>query len=165
MEPGRALDIGCGSGRDAVHLAGQGWEVTAVDVVDKALDRARLRAVEEGVEVQWVKGSVGELGRLGLEAGYSLVYDFGCIQGLSDPERRRAAAGITELAAPGARLLLLAFKAGRRLVLPRGMDTDDVLTLLAGNWELERAESAVIPDMPPPVRRADPTLFRLRRSA
>ena len=165
MEPGRALDIGCGSGRDAVHLAGQGWEVTAVDVVDKALGRARQRATEEGVEVQWVKGSVGELGRLGLEPGYSLVYDFGCIQGLSDPERQGAAAGMTELAAPGARLLLLAFKAGRRVLLPRGMDTDDVLTLLAGDWELERAESAVIADMPPPVRRADPTLFRLRRDA
>ena len=165
MEPGRALDIGCGSGRDAVHLAGQGWQVTAVDVVDKALERARQRAVEEGVEVQWVNGSVAELGQLGLEPGYSLVYDFGCIQGLSDPERRGAAAGITELAAPGARLLLLAFKAGRRVLLPRGMDTDDVLTLLAGDWELERAESAVIADMPPPVRRADPTLFRLTRSA
>ena len=165
IEPGRALDIGCGSGRDAVHLAGRGWQVTAVDVVDKALERARQRAVEEGVEVRWVKGSVGELGRLGLEPGYSLVYDFGCIQGLSDPERRGAAAGITELAAPGARLLLLAFKAGRRVLLPRGMDTDDVLTLLGDGWELERAESAVIADMPPPVRRAEPTLFRLRRDA
>ena len=165
IEPGRALDIGCGSGRDAVHLAGRGWQVTAVDVVDKALERARQRAVEEGVEVRWVKGSVGELGRLGLEPGYSLVYDFGCIQGLSDPERRGAAAGITELAAPGARLLLLAFKAGRRVLLPRGMDTDDVLTLLGDGWELERAESAVIADMPPPVRRAEPTLFRLRRGA
>ena len=165
IEPGRALDIGCGSGPDAVHLAGRGWDVTAVDVVDKALERARQRAVEEGVEVRWVKGSVGKLGRLGLEPGYRLVYDFGCIQGLSDPERRGAASGMTELAAPGARLLLLAFKAGRRLVLPRGMDTEDVLTLLGDRWELERAESAVIADMPPPVRRAEPTLFRLRRGA
>ncbi len=165
MEPGRALDIGCGSGRDAVHLAARGWEVTAVDVVDKALERARQRAMDEGVEVRWVKGSVGELGRLGLEPGYSLVYDFGCIQGLSDPERRGAAAGMTELAAPGARLVLLAFKAGRRVLLPRGMDTDDVLTLLGDGWELERAESAVIADMPPPVRRAEPTLFRMKRGA
>jgi SAM-dependent methyltransferase len=165
IEPGRALDIGCGSGRDAVHLAGRGWEVTAVDVVDKALERARQRAVDEGVEVRWVKGSVGALGRLGLEPGYSLVYDFGCIQGLSGPERRGAAAGMTELAAPGARLVLLAFKAGRRVLLPRGMDTDDLLTLLGDGWELERAESAVIADMPPPIRRADPTLFRLRRGA
>ncbi len=35
MEPARALDIGCGSGRDAVHLAGRGWQVSAVEFVDK----------------------------------------------------------------------------------------------------------------------------------
>jgi SAM-dependent methyltransferase len=165
LEPGRALDVGCGSGRDAVHLAGRGWQVTAVDFVDKALARARERAAEEGVEVQWVDGDVGELGRLGLEPGYSLVYDFGCIQGLSDSARRGAAAGLTELAAPGARLLFLAFKAGRRLVIPRGMDRDHVVALLGDGWELQHVQSVVTEDMPPPVRRAQPTLYRLTRRA
>jgi SAM-dependent methyltransferase len=164
LEPGRALDVGCGSGRDAVHLAGHGWQVTAIEVVDKALERAKQRAAAEGVEVQWINGSVAELGRLGLEPGYTLLYDFGCIHGLSDSERRGAAAGLTALAAPGARLLLLAFKAARRLALPRGMDTEHLLALLGDGWELQRAESAVIEDMPPPVRRAEPTLFRLRRA-
>ena len=163
MEPARALDIGCGSGRDAVHLAGHGWQVSAVEFVDKALARARQRAAEAGVEVQWVRGDVGELGRLGLEPGYKLLYDFGCIQGLSDSARRGAADGMTELAAPGARLLLLAFKAGRRMVLPRGMDTEHVLALLGAGWELRRAESVVTEDMPPPVRRAEPTLYWLAR--
>ena len=163
MEPARALDIGCGSGRDAVHLAGHGWQVSAVEFVDKALARARQRAAEDSVEVQWVRGDVGELGRLGLEPGYSLLYDFGCIQGLPDSARRGAADGMTQLAAPGARLLLLAFKAGRRKVLPRGMDTEHVLALLGEGWELRRAESVVTEDMPPPVRRAEPTLYWLAR--
>ncbi len=163
MEPARALDIGCGSGRDAVHLAGHGWRVTAVEFVDKALARAKQRAAEEGVEVQWVSGDVGELGRLGLEPGYRLLYDFGCIQGLPDSARRGAADGMTELAAPGARLLLLAFKPGHRMLLPRGMDTEHVLALLGEGWELQRAESVVTEDMPPPVRRAEPTLYRLAR--
>jgi SAM-dependent methyltransferase len=163
MEPARALDIGCGSGRDAVHLAGHGWQVSAVEFVDKALARAKQRAAEEGVEVQWVRGDVGELGRLGLEPGYSLLYDFGCIQGLSDSARRGAAAGLTELAAPGARLLFLAFKAGRRMLLPRGMDRDELLALLGDGWGLQQAESVVTEDMPPPVRRAEPTLYRLAR--
>ena len=143
LEPGRALDIGCGSGRDAVHLAGRGWQVTAVEFVDKALARAKQRAAEEGVEVRWVRGDVGELGRLGLEPGYSLLYDFGCIQGLSDSARRGAAAGLTELAAPGARLLLLAFKAGRRIMLPRGMDREHLFALLGNGWDLQHAQSVV----------------------
>jgi SAM-dependent methyltransferase len=163
MEPGRALDIGCGSGRDAVHLARNGWQVTAIEFVDKALERAKQRGSEEGVEVQWVSGDVGELGWLGLEPGYSLLYDFGCIQGLSDSARRGAAAGLTELAAPGARLLFLAFKAGRRVMLPRGMGRDQLVALLGDRWDLESAQSAVTEEMPPPVRRAEPTLYRLTR--
>jgi hypothetical protein len=106
---------------------------------------------------------VGELGRLGLEPGYSLVYDFGCIQGLPDAARRGAAAGVTELAAPGARFLLLAFKAGRRLLLPRGMDREHLMALVGDAWELQQTRSAVIEDMPAPVRRAEPTVYRLAR--
>jgi SAM-dependent methyltransferase len=161
--PGRALDIGCGSGRDAVYLAKRGWQVTAIDVVDEALAAGRQRAVEEGVDVGWVKGDVGQLDRLGLEPGYSLLYDFGCIQGLTDPARKGAAAGLTRLAAPGAILFLFAFRARRRLVLPRGMDKDDVLTLLGAGWDLESSESAVTEDMPPPIRLAKPTGYRLTR--
>ena len=41
--PGRALDVGCGSGRDAVYLGKRGWRVTAVDSVDKALASAQRR--------------------------------------------------------------------------------------------------------------------------
>src|ERR1700730_8956466 len=64
--PGRALDIGCGSGRDAVYLAMRGWQVTAVDFAETGLNAARQRARDEGVEVQWVRGDVAELGALGL---------------------------------------------------------------------------------------------------
>jgi methylase of polypeptide subunit release factors len=66
---GRALDVGCGSGRDAVYLAKRGWRVTAVDSVDKALASAQRRAAEAGVEVQRVKGDVAALDWLGLEPG------------------------------------------------------------------------------------------------
>lgn len=161
--PGRALDVGCGSGRDAVYLAKRGWQVTAVDFVETALTSARQRAAEEGVEVQWVRGDVAELGRLGLEPGYSLLYDFGCIHGLPDPARRSAARGLSDLAAPGAMLLIGAFKAGRRMVLPRGMDREDVVALLGEGWELEHAQSEVTDNLPPPIRRAQPSLYRLAR--
>jgi SAM-dependent methyltransferase len=163
--PGRAVDIGCGSGRDAVYLAKRGWRVTAVDFVDKALATAKQWAAEEGVQVEWVRGDVAELGRLGLAPGYDLLYDFGCIQGLPDAARHGAAAGLTELAAPGATLLVLAFKARRRVLLPRGMDEEDIVGLLGDGWDLAHSESIVTDDMPPPVRRANPTRYRMTRRA
>ena len=141
--------------------AKRGWQVTAVDFLDKALARARQRAAQEGVEVQWIRADVGQLGALGLKPGYNLLYDFGCIHGLPDSARPGAAAGLTGLAAPGATLLLLAFKAGRRFVLPRGMDKDDIVGLLGDDWRLEHSQTVVT--MPPPFRRANPTLYRFAR--
>jgi SAM-dependent methyltransferase len=163
LRPGRALDVGCGSGRDAVHLAKRGWQVTAVDLVDAAIAKARQRAAEEGAEVEWIAGDVSDLPRLGLRPGYTLVYDFGCIQGLPGPARMGAASGITALAAPGATLLLAAFAPGRRLLLPRGMSDADVGGLFGAAWTLDAAEAVIDPSAPPPLRRARPTLYRLTR--
>src|SRR6266705_4272763 len=119
LPPGRALDVGCGTGRDAVYLAKRGWQVTAVDFADAAIAKAEQRAADEGVQVQWVAGDVSSLAGLGLEPGYTLVYDFGCIQGLADSARQEAAAGIAHLAAPGATLLVAAFAPARRVLLTR----------------------------------------------
>src|SRR5690348_3867365 len=56
LTPGRALDVGCGEGADAIWLAQQGWTVTAIDVSDVAVGRAREAAKRAGVEVAWISG-------------------------------------------------------------------------------------------------------------
>ena len=56
LSPGRALDIGCGEGADAIWLARRGWTVTAIDVSDVALRRAREAAELAGAAVEWVCG-------------------------------------------------------------------------------------------------------------
>jgi len=56
LTPGRALDVGCGEGADAIWLARRGWTVTAIDVSDVALGRARQAAELAGVTVDWVRG-------------------------------------------------------------------------------------------------------------
>ncbi|MBF9066746.1 class I SAM-dependent methyltransferase [Streptacidiphilus fuscans] len=55
LTPGRALDLGCGEGGDAIHLARRGWTVTAVDISQAALDRAAAHAAAEGVadRIEW----------------------------------------------------------------------------------------------------------------
>jgi len=55
LEPGRALDLGAGEGRNAIWLAGRGWRVTALDVSSTALERAAKRAAAEGVELDCVE--------------------------------------------------------------------------------------------------------------
>jgi SAM-dependent methyltransferase len=49
LRPGRALDLGCGEGADAVWLAERGWDVVAVDISDTALGRAQKAAESRGV--------------------------------------------------------------------------------------------------------------------
>src|SRR5918999_196335 len=56
LTPGRALDVGCGEGADAIWLARCGWTVTAIDVSDVAVCRAREAAERAGAEVEWVCG-------------------------------------------------------------------------------------------------------------
>ncbi len=53
LQPGRALDLGCGEGRNAIWLAERGWSVVGVDFSDVALDKARRLAAQRGVEVDW----------------------------------------------------------------------------------------------------------------
>lgn len=165
LPAGRALDVGCGTGRQAVYLARRGWRVTGVDLVDAALARARQRSAREGVEVDWVRGDVGKLGRQGLEPGYTLLYDIGCFHGLSDPARDGAAAGLTELAAPGATLLLLGFSRGRRVVVPRGIDRSEMLRRFGDAWELIDSEPERDPTLPRLARRARPAWYRLTRKS
>jgi SAM-dependent methyltransferase len=160
----RALDVGCGKGRDAIHLAKKGWEVTAVDLEERAIGEARERAAEAGADVHWVVGDVTQIGTLAAPPGYSLIYDLGCIHGLPDEAAALAAEGITSLAAADATLLLVAFARGRRMILPRGMDRDHVEALFGPAWRLVGTQDVLqLSDhrVPPPIRKARPTAYHL----
>jgi SAM-dependent methyltransferase len=55
VPPGVAVDLACGNGRTAGWLSGCGWKVTGVDISGVALDQARQRAEQIGVQVEWVQ--------------------------------------------------------------------------------------------------------------
>ncbi|MFD4179986.1 class I SAM-dependent methyltransferase [Rhodococcus sp. NPDC058514] len=59
--PGKALDAGCGTGGHAIEMARRGWQVTGIDAVPLAVDRARARAEAAGVDATFVLGDVTEL--------------------------------------------------------------------------------------------------------
>ena len=60
LEPGRALDVACGEGRNAIYLAEQGWEVTAIDFSDVGIEKGAQIAERRGVKVNWMVGDVAE---------------------------------------------------------------------------------------------------------
>ena len=129
LEPpyGRALDLGCGSGIWTVALAQRGWKVTGVDFVPKALRRARERAEQAEVEVELLEGDVTKLDAAGVGSGFRLLVDFGCFHDeLSDEQRREEGREATAAAAPGATLLMMSWKPGRRGPLPRGASLEDI---------------------------------------
>lgn len=71
LSPGRALDVGCGEGADAVWLAGRGWQVVALDVSGVALQRGAQAAEVAGVTVEWIHAGLLEADLP--DAGFTLV--------------------------------------------------------------------------------------------
>ena len=71
LPPGRALDLGCGEGLNAIWLADRGWRVTGVDFSQVGLDKALRSAAARGVEVDWVRADLLDYGPA--EAAYDLV--------------------------------------------------------------------------------------------
>ena len=72
---GEVLELGCGTGADAIYLARQGFEVTAVDSSPTAVDRAHVRAEQEDVLARLVLADVFEFTRT--SGQFDLVYDAG----------------------------------------------------------------------------------------
>jgi SAM-dependent methyltransferase len=164
--PARALDLGCGLGRDAVYLAQQGWTVTGVDAVPKALGEARERARKAGAEVDFREGDVTRLEQLGLEPGFDLVLDRGCFHGLGDEERDRCAAGVNGLVGPGAELLIFAFSPGWHGPAPRGISADEIVQRFgADDWELVATTLETPRGAPPWLRNTEMAWHRLRRAS
>ncbi|MBM6404404.1 class I SAM-dependent methyltransferase [Phycicoccus sp. CSK15P-2] len=101
LAPGRALDVGCGEGADAVWLTRRGWEVTGIDPSVVALGRARLHAESAGVRVTWRHGT---LAGLDLPAGgFDLVSAFYAVLEKDTQPLGR----LTSLVAPGGTLLVV----------------------------------------------------------
>jgi SAM-dependent methyltransferase len=162
---GRALDIGCGTGRDAVYLANRGWAVTGIDAVPQAIDSARNRSRDDGTDVQWILGDVTALETLGLEGGYGFVLDRGCIHSLSDAGRARCAAGVNALTAAGATLLMFAFQPRRFGLGPRGLTAGQIKASFGPAWEIASVEpDPDIERLPAWVGDARPSWYVLERS-
>ncbi|MFE3743194.1 class I SAM-dependent methyltransferase [Streptomyces sp. NPDC059134] len=135
LMPGQALELGCGTGTNAVYLARKGWRVAAVDLVDRAVRQAREKAAAAGVDVPVVCGDATRLDEVGLPGPYDLFFDLSCYCGIPPHRRDAYAAGLTERAAPGARLLMFGYGPGAFDDTFSGVTADELSSRFTG-WHL-----------------------------
>jgi SAM-dependent methyltransferase len=113
IAPGRVLELGCGPGRNALHLARHGYEVEAVDLSPAAVAWARERAARD--QVSGVRFRCADIfaADLALAGPYDLVYDSGCFHHLPPHRRVSYLALLERVLAPGGFFGLACFAAGQ----------------------------------------------------
>ena len=153
LPPGRALDLGCGTGTNVVYMARNGWEVTGVDVVGRAVSQARRKVAAAGVSARLVRGDVTRLSELGVDGGHRLILDLGCFHTLPEGRREAYAQGVTRVAESGAVLLLFGFAPGAARAA--GVTEVELRERFADGWELEDATHG--------TDRVETWWYRLRR--
>jgi SAM-dependent methyltransferase len=109
LEPSRALDLGCGAGRNTRYLTRHGWDAIGIDMLGPAIDKARSETVDTAAKARFLQGDVTRLFDLDIGHGFTLIIDSGCYYGLSGDQRDSYAAGVSRVAAPGALLLMAGF--------------------------------------------------------
>jgi SAM-dependent methyltransferase len=101
LPPGRAIDLGCGTGRACIWLARAGWQVDGIDFVPEAIAIARERVAAAGVADK-VRLFVADATRLDfLTEPYDLAIDVGCGHGFSEPELNAYLDEVRRLLKPG----------------------------------------------------------------
>jgi SAM-dependent methyltransferase len=135
LPAGRALDLGCGTGDTSIYLAQHGWQVTGVDYVDQPLDAARAKAAASQVNVDFIKADVTKLSHEGVGSDFGLIVDNGCLHNLSDADRDAYVPEVSTVAAPQARLLIVAFLPGGRFGV-RGVQPAEMQRRFDTGWTL-----------------------------
>ncbi len=146
LTPGHALDLGCGTGGDAIWLAARGWQVTAVDIAQAAIDQARGHAADAQVSdrITWQRHD--------FEASFPRgEFDLVSACYLQSPvpfQRIAALRSATSVVAPGGRLVVVSHESApagsarhHAVSMPTAPELFVDLKLADGDWELVKAES------------------------
>jgi cyclopropane fatty-acyl-phospholipid synthase-like methyltransferase len=140
---GPVLDAGCGTGENALFYAARGHRVTGIDFVQEALRRARAKAAERGLAVEFLAKDATALGDWGER--FTSAIDCGLFHCFSDDDRRRYVGGLAQVVESGGRLFLMCFSdeepgtEGPRRVSRRELDD-----AFADGWEVESVQPVQI---------------------
>lgn len=122
--PGRAIDLGCGTGTNVLTLARAGWQVTGVDFAPRAirLAREKIQAVRLPAEV-----AVGDVTRLrGIRGPFDLALDIGCFHSLGQSDQLKYLTQLDHILAPQGFWLMYGFFRSDEEHAPPGLREVDI---------------------------------------
>ena len=159
LPPGRAIDLGCGTGTNSIYLARHGWDATGVDFVPRAINMARRKAEAAHASARLMLGDVTRLTELGVGRDYDLLFDLGCFHSIPDAGRDGYARGVTAIARSGALFLLFGFIRGDAPPRfgPRGLAPGEMAKRFGAGWDVVSEEHGR------PMFGAEANWYRLRR--
>jgi SAM-dependent methyltransferase len=133
---GRALDLGCGTGTNAIYLAQHGFEVTGIDISRRAISLAKRKARSAQLtdRVRFERGDVTLLRRCVSANTIDFAYDIGCFHSLEAEARHRYVAALTAVLKPGAFYMLYAFEPQADRA---GVALDDISALFDPVYQLD----------------------------
>ena len=137
MPPGRALDLGCGTGTNVIWLAQHGWKAVGVDFSAVAIEAARRKA-DWTSGAEFVEGDVTRLHELGVEGPFDLVLDIGCYHSVPTRRRDEYVREVTAVARPGGLMMIFAFGGWFRWPGSTRTREPEIRRRFAHGFELER---------------------------
>jgi cyclopropane fatty-acyl-phospholipid synthase-like methyltransferase len=146
---GSVLDAGCGTGDTALFFAGRGCQVTGIDFIEAAINRARRKAAERGLPVTFLVKDALTL--KDWSERFDNLTDSGLFHVFSDEDRRRYVAGLATVLKPGGRLFLMCFSDEEPGTQgPRRVSKKELHDAFAEGWSIESIEptrAEVRPDL------------------
>jgi len=138
VPPGRALDIGCGTGTNAIYLAQRGFQTVGTDIAWLAIRRARQKTRKAGVSVAFY---VGEAIKLGTPAGppvggsFDMAIDIGCLHAIQSGHRLAYGSMLRRVLREDGYYLLYAWGPRKLLGHAVGLSPDEMEALLTSDFE------------------------------
>jgi SAM-dependent methyltransferase len=105
--PGRAMDVGCGTGTNVITLARAGWDVTGVDFAPRAIKIAKQKAQKAGVQAKLLVRDATKLHDI--PGPFDLAFDLGCFHGIPQDRRGNYLEELNRILAPGGFWLMYGF--------------------------------------------------------